>query len=304
MRPGAPPLTDLALTIDEADRIAIAGGKHIVDILIEERAPKLVASRLWPVWRSILYPLLQEPKAKRMASSIARLSGREAMDYVSQLLALRLDVKGLENVPATGRVIVAPIHPTGIADGIAMYDALAPRRPDLVFFANRDAIRVAPRLQELVIPVEWVLAKRTRARSRETLVDTKKAFLSDRCVVLFPSGRLAFMDEKKVLTEQPWEPSVAIFARKYDCPVAPVFIRSRNSWLYYWFRSLNPELRDITLFNELLNKRGKEFEIVFGRPIPPDDLDGDPNEVAARLRDYAWRGLPEGRAWTPTQTSL
>jgi putative hemolysin len=80
----------------------------------------------------------------------------------------------------------------------------------------------------------------------------------------------------------------------------PVFIRSRNSWLYYWFRSLNQELRDITLFNELLNKRGKEFDLIFGRPIPPSDLDGDPGEVAARLRDHAWRGLPEGRDFNPS----
>ncbi|MBY0420976.1 MAG: 1-acyl-sn-glycerol-3-phosphate acyltransferase, partial [Parvularculaceae bacterium] len=231
--------------------------KHVVDVLIEERAPKLVASRLWPLYRAVLYPLLQEPKAKRMANRIATMSGRDAMDHVSAMLQLRVRTRGIEHVPSTGRVIIAPIHPTGIADGIAMYDALLARRPDLIFFANRDAIRVAPRLQELLIPVEWVLAKRTRQRSRETLVDTKKAFTEERCVVLFPSGRLAFMDENKVLTEQEWEPSVAIFARKYECPVVPVHIKSRNSWLYYWFRRLNPELRDITLFNELLNKKGR-----------------------------------------------
>lgn len=273
--------------------------KHIVDVLIEERAPKLVASRFWPLYRAVLYPLLQEPKAKRMASRIATMSGKDAMDHVSAMLELKINVTGLDNVPARGRVIIAPIHPTGIADGVAMYDALTAHRPDLIFFANRDAVRVAPRLQELLIPVEWVLAKRTRQRSRETLIDTKKAFTEDRCVVLFPSGRLAFMDERKVLTEQEWEPSVAIFARKYECPVVPVHIKSRNSWLYYWFRTLNQELRDITLFNELLNKKGRTFDITFGAPIPHEQLGGDPGEVAKALRELAWKGLPEGRRWTP-----
>ena len=273
--------------------------KHIVDVLIEERAPKLVASRLWPLYRSVLYPLLKEPRAKRMATRIAAMSGRDAMDHVSAILDLDVRVTGIEHVPSSGRVIVAPIHPTGIADGVAMYDALLARRPDLIFFANRDAIRVAPRLQELLIPVEWVIAKRTRQRSRETLLDTKKAFTEERCVVLFPSGRLAFMDENKVLTEQEWEPSVAIFARKYECAVVPVHIRSRNSWLYYWFRRLNQELRDITLFNELLNKKGRTFDITFGAPIPHEQLAGDPAEVAAALRLHAWKGIPEGRRWTP-----
>jgi putative hemolysin len=279
-----------------------ASEKHIVDVLIEERAPKLVASRWWPLYRAVLYPLLQEPKAKRMATRIASMSGADAMDHVSAMLQLKINIAGLEHVPRRGRVIIAPIHPTGIADGVAMYDALKAQRPDLIFFANRDAVRVAPRLQELLIPVEWVLAKRTRQRSRETLVDTKKAFTEERCVVLFPSGRLAFMDEHKVLTEQEWEPSVAIFARKYECAVIPVHIRSRNSWLYYWFRSLNQELRDITLFNELLNKKGRTFDITFGAPIPHEELAGDPADVARALRDLAWRGIPEGRRWTPLAT--
>lgn len=273
--------------------------KHIVDVLIEERAPKLVASRLWPLYRAVLYPLLQEPKAKRMSTRIASMSGKDAMDHISAMLDLKIRVEGLDCVPPSGRVIIAPIHPTGIADGVAMYDALQALRPDLIFFANRDAIRVAPRLQELLIPVEWVLAKRTRQRSRETLIDTKRAFTDDRCVILFPSGRLAFMDERKVLTEQEWEPSVAIFARKYECPVVPVHIRSRNSWLYYWFRRLSPELRDITLFNELLNKKRRTFDITFGAPISHDALAGDPSEVAAALRLHAWKGVPDGTSWTP-----
>lgn len=287
---------DLAATppLEDAD-------KHIVNVLIEERAPKLVASPLWPLYRAVLYPLLQEPKAKRMATRIAELPGREAMDHISALLRLKIKVSGLEHVPASGRVIVAPTHPTGIADGVAIYDALITHRPDLIFFANRDAIRVAPRLQELLIPVEWVRAKRTRQRSRETLVDTKKAFLADRCVILFPSGRLAFLDENKVLTEQEWEPSVAIFARKYACAVVPVHIESKNSWLYYWFRSLNQELRDITLFNELLNKKGQVFDIAFGPPISPDALAGEPSAVAAALRTHAWRGVRAGADWAPLE---
>jgi putative hemolysin len=286
-----------------ASRLAQAAReKHIVEVLIEERAPKLVASRFWPLYRSILYPLLQQRKAIRMANAIMDLPGRDGMDHVSALLRLNVEVQGLHHVPPAGRILIAPIHPTGIADGIAVYDALRTHRPDLIFFANRDAIRVAPRLQDVLIPVEWVKAKRTRQRSRETLADARRAFGEDRCVVLFPSGRLAFMDENKVLTEQEWEPSIAIFARKYECAVVPAHIEARNSWLYYWFRSLNPELRDITLFNELLNKQRKSFTITFGPAISPNDLAGDPDEVARALREHAWKRVKQGLPWSPIKT--
>lgn len=277
-----------------------APSKHIVEVLIEERAPKLVASPLWPLYRSVLYPLLREREAVRMADAIQGKSGPEVMAYMSDLLSLDVSVAAIENLPREGRVIVAPVHPTGIADGIAMWDALKAHRPDQIYFANRDAIRVTGRLAEVLIPVEWVAAKRTRQRSRETLLAANAAFEAERCVVLFPSGRLAYMDEKRVLTEQEWQPSIAIFARKYRCAVVPVHIEARNSWLYYWFRRLDPELRDITLFNELLNKKGTPFRITFGKAIPPEALEGDPTDVAARLRLHAWKGVPTGKTWGET----
>ena len=284
---------------DPSDVEAIARGKHMVDVLIEERAKTLVKSPLWPLYRAVLYPLLKEPRAKTMADAIAPMAGRDAMDHVSSILSLDVAVEGLEHVPASGRVLIASIHPTGIADGVAMYDALKLKRPDLVFFANRDAIRVAPRLAEIVIPVEWVAEKRTRQRSRETLVEAKKAFTEERCVVLFPSGRLAFMDENKRLVEREWLTSVAIFARKYDCAIVPAHIAARNSWLYYWFWKLNTELRDITLFNELLNKRGKRFEIKFGPAIAADEVDSDPVAATRALREHAAYDVPAGRRWVP-----
>lgn len=272
-------------------------GQHIVETLIEERAAKLRASRLWPAWRAVLYPLLRQPDAVHMADAIAPLSGQGVLDHMSGVLDLEIAASGLDHVPASGRVIIASTHPTGIADGIAMYDALKRVREDLIFFANRDAIRVAPRLAEVAIPVEWVAEKRTRARSRETLTSTVSAFSSDRCVVLFPSGRIAYRNDDGGLTEQPWLTSVALFARKYDCPIVPAHMTARNSWLYYWFWKLNTELRDITLFNELLNKRRKRFEIRFGPAILPGDLPADPAAAAEALRRHAAEDVPAGAPW-------
>ncbi len=285
---------------DQADIDALVRGKHIIDLLIEERARTLIRSPLWPLYRSFLYPLLKEPQAKRMADIVADMPGREAMAFVSSILKLAVTTSGFEHVPAKGRIIIASVHPTGIADGVAMYDALSERRADTVFFANRDAIRVAPGLSDLIIPVEWVMEKRTRQRSRETLTDAKKAFTDERCVVIFPSGRLACMDKNKKLVEREWMTSVTIFARKYDCAVIPTHLRARNSWLYYWFWRLNAELRDITLFNELLNKRGKPYHFTFGAPIAPEALDGDPVAVTKALREHAAYEVPAGRDFVPS----
>lgn len=274
---------------------------HIVDTLIEERAEKLRRSPLWPLYRAVLYPLLQYGPAVRMVDAVAGLDARGVFEHVSDTLQIHLEVVGLEHVPETGRVLIEPTHPTGISDGVAMYDALKQRRQDMTFFANRDALRAAPHLESMIIPVEWVREKRTRLRSRETLASAIRAFNAEKCVVLFPSGRLAYFDENKQLTEHPWLPSAAIFARKYDCPVVPVHIEARNSWLYYWFWKINSELRDITLFHELLNKKGKTYKITFGRPIPPEQLRGEPAEVADALRRHAMRDVVAGAPWRPVE---
>ena len=49
---------------------------------------------------------------------------------------------------------------------------------------------------------------------------------------------------------------------------------------------MNGELRDITLFYELLNKKGAKFDITFGKLIDPEDLAGDVQTVSEDLKDY------------------
>ena len=109
------------------------------------------------------------------------------------------------------------------------------------------------------------------------------------------------MGEDKKLVEQPRLSSVAIFARKYDCPLVPVRIEARNSWLYYWFWKINEELRDITLFHELLNKKGKRYKITFGPVIRPDALAGDATDVAEALRVHTMVDLTTDKKWRPVE---
>ena len=265
---------------------------HIVDELIEERAPHFAGSPLWPVVRAPLYGILGYRKAVAMADEVVKRSGAEALTYVSQLLQLKVEVRGIERIPRTGRLVIVSNHPTGIADGIAMYDALKPVRPDAIFFANADALRVSQRLGEVVIPVEWVKAKRTREKTRDTLVRAKEAFEAERCVVVFPAGRLATRNKDGSLNDPHWESSALSLARKYEAPVVPVHMTGPWSTLFHFFGSFSQELRDITLFHEMLNKQGKAFRLIVGRPIAPGALDPDATAATAAMKAFVERRLP------------
>lgn len=264
----------------------------MVDVLIAERAPRLTRSFLWPVVKPGLYRLLNYPAAHRMAEAIVDLPGAGTLAYMSNLLDLRVSALNLDRIPPTGRCVVVCNHPTGIADGIAVFDAIKTHRADAIFFANADAIRVSPRLAEVLIPVEWVVEKRTREKTRATLDAARAAFEAERCVVMFPAGRLARVAKDGSLTDPEWAPTAASMARKYKAVVVPIHVTGPTSRLFHLFDRMSKELRDITLFHELLNKRKKAFRLSVGKPIDPVRLDVDAARATYALKAFTERVLP------------
>ena len=265
---------------------------HVVDVLIAERAPRLTGSIVWPLVRPLFYSILGYGPAREMADAIGPLAGQAALDHVSDLLDLKVSSLNLDRLPATGRCMVVCNHPTGIADGIAVYDAIRKRRADAIYFANADAVRVAPRLDEVIIPVEWVVAKRTRAKTRVTLDAAKAAFEAERCVVMFPAGRISRVGKDGQLTDPEWASTATSLARKYDTPTIPIHVSGPYSTLFHLFHRVSPELRDITLFHELLNKRKKPFRLSVGKPIPPTRFDIDAARATYALKAFTERVLP------------
>ncbi|RWX75168.1 acyltransferase [Neorhizobium lilium] len=258
---------------------------HIVDTLIAERGQRIVKSPFWPVMRPFLYTVLRYGRAIEFADDVAPLNGFQCFQYMSNLLKLQITARHVERVPASGGFILVSNHPTGIADGVAVFDLLKSRRPDMMVFANRDAVRVNPRFAEMIIPVEWREEHKSKLKTRETLVLTNKAVDEGKAMVLFPSGRIAYWDDGR-LNERPWKTSAVGLARKYNLPVVPIHIRARNSGLFYWLAKWSTELRDMTVFHELLNKKGNHFDFAVGHAIPPEALEGDVVEVTKALENH------------------
>ena len=264
---------------------------HIIDTLIEERATRLMRHpALWSALKRGLYPLLLYDTAREMMNTIAPMSGDDAMDYLRANLAMDVSATGLGNIPASGSAVVTPNHPAGIADGIAVYEAMKRVRNDVTFLANRDAIRICPGMADIIVPVEWRDEARTMAKTRETLREARRAFDQQRLVVIFPSGRLA-RPTPLGLWERPWQATAFALAIKRGVPIVPMRVDGRNSGLYYlaWF--VNREVKDMTLFREVINKRGGRYKVDVGEPFEPS---GDPAELAKALRRFVVYGMRQG----------
>ncbi|MFQ8431170.1 1-acyl-sn-glycerol-3-phosphate acyltransferase [Amaricoccus sp. W119] len=248
---------------------------EVLDQLIEERAPWLRRrSPTVGAARAVLYRLLQYQRTLKIKGVLDPMPGPEILLSLADMIAHHVEVAGLENLPKSGPCLVVSNHPTGIADGVVLYGALAKRRPDIFFFANADAIRILPQLSDVIAPVEWRPEKRSHRQNRETMAYAYKAFGAGRAGVLFPSGRLA-KRRRLSLHERPWMASGAMMARKFNLPIVPLHIRARNSAMFYIFDKIHPTLRDITLFHEVLNKTHQPYRITVGKPIDPASLPSD-----------------------------
>jgi putative hemolysin len=115
--------------------------------------------------------------------------------------------------------------------------------------------------------------------------------------MIFPAGRLARRTADGSLSDPPWQASAMSLARKYGAPVVPLHLEGPWSGLFHLFDRFSPELRDITLFHELLNKRGRTFRLTVGRPIAPGALDPDAAKATLAVKAYVEQKLlhdPDG----------
>ncbi|ARJ70642.1 glycerol acyltransferase [Paracoccus contaminans] len=267
-----------------------------LDPLIAERAPWLYSGKPHhTLARAVMMRLLHYPRSIELAAEFRDLPAEEIMRRVSALIVRDIRVTGLENIPATGPALIVANHPTGIADGIVLHAVVSAVRDDLFIYANHDMIRVLPQTEELIAPVEWRMEKRTHAKTRYTMDYTRRALGQGRIGLIFPSGRLA---KRRWLTlhERPWMASAAMIARKFAVPVIPLNIRARNSALFYMLDALHPTLRDVTLFNEVLNKAGHTYRITIGAPIDPDTLPARSEDGIEALRRAVLSLPPPGPA--------
>ena len=172
-----------------------ASDDHIVDRLIKERCPSFVSHWSWPVIRPVLYSILGYDRACRMADYMQTLNGGDSFDHLTEELSVDLTLNAIERMPKTGRLVVAANHPTGLADGVAVWDALRRVRRDIVFFANADALRVNPGFSDVLIPVEWSWTNAHRQKHAKRC-DSPKKPLPKKSALLF--SRLASSPRKSM----------------------------------------------------------------------------------------------------------
>ena len=121
---------------------------------IESTAKRVLGPLSWLTHVLKRIPYAGYKTALRFEDALYQMThGADLLEWWSDELALGVQVEGLEHLPASGPVILYANHPTGLTDGIALWDAIKAIRPDVKIMMNAQGLDVIPAFRDLLVPV-------------------------------------------------------------------------------------------------------------------------------------------------------
>ena len=221
----------------------------------------------------------------------------EALKYVG----ITYRTRGSENLDLSKKYIFACNHPLGGPEALIIGSIFRKIYGNgFIVPANQILYNMKP-LQEFFVPVSIVPGKQKRSIGDAFA----KMFESDNQVLIFPAGACA----KKIkgqIVEMPWMKTFVTQTRKYERDVVPVHISGHNSRWYFFLSWLSRTLGlkfnigMLYLVDELFNKKGEEFVITFGKPVPYTTFDKTKTDLqwADEIKNQV-KLLSEGNGCTP-----
>ena len=208
----------------------------------------------------------------------------EALKYVD----ITFRIRGEENLDPGKKYIFAGNHPLGGPEALIIGSVFRRIYGDGFKVPVNHLLANLKPLNEFFVPVRVYGSNRNRELG-EQIADM---FRSDYQVLVFPAGMCARKIKGKV-TEMPWKKMFITQSRRFERDVVPIHISGFNSRRFFFFTKLSMFLKlkfnlgMIFLVDELFNKKGQEFVITFGNPVPYTYFDKSKtdHQWAAEIKD-------------------
>jgi len=167
----------------------------------------------------------------------------------------------IENIPATGRVVIIANHPLGALDALSLIDLVKSVRSDIKVVAN-DMLMQIPQLRPILISVDAFGSK----ISKDSVQKVYDALDKEEVVIVFPSGEVSRVRPNGVRDTR-WNKGFLNFAYKKNAPILPIYIKAKNSTLFYTLSSINKRLSAALLPHEMFSQKSKTLEFKIGEVI-------------------------------------
>lgn len=216
-------------------------------------------------------------------------SGVDFFDEALKYVGITYKIRGEENLDPDKRYLFVCNHPLGGPEALII-GSVFKRLYGKGFKVpvNHILANLKP-LNEFFVPVKVYSSR----QSRELGEQIADMFRSDFQALVFPAGLCARKIDGKV-TEMPWKKMFVTQARKYERDVVPMHISGFNSKRFFFFTKLSMFLKlkfnigMLFLVDELFNKKGEEFVITIGKPVPYSTFDKSKSDRqwAAEMQEH------------------
>jgi putative hemolysin len=219
--------------------------------------------------------------------------GFEFSSSVVRYFNVKVNIKGLENVPKSGGVVIAGNHPLGGFDAMVVLDTISQVRKDVKFIVN-DILLNLKNLKPLFVGVN-----KHGKNSVQMLEDIDSAYGSSQAIFIYPSGLVSRKLDNGKIEDLEWKKSFITKAKKHKRMVIPLYVSGRNSSRFYnlsrWRTKLGikANIEMFFLVDEMFRQRDKTITVIFGKPIPFANFDKSKtdlqwaNEVRKRVYELA-----------------
>ena len=282
---------------------------NLIDLrkIFTAKVPKLM--KWMPDWlfRKI-QRLLHEADINGILTRYGHLQG---VDFINALIAdfnLELELKGVDNLMRSERVLVASNHPLGGLDGIALIGVVGNHRGETLTPVNDFLMFVKP-LEPIFIPVNKVGS--ATANREENIRLFNETFDGDATICYFPFGLCSRKTDDGKIQDLEWKKTFLAKSKAYQRDIVPTHIEGHNSKFFYNLARLRKKLKIKVniemafLIDEFFKQRNQKLTISFGKPIPYQTFDRRFSDAqwAEKLRTFSYQlGNDCNLDFDPTKT--
>ena len=264
--------------------------EKFVDIekLIEEKNPKLAK---WLPGFVVRY-LKRTIHEDETNAFMAKTQDYDTYEFVAEVidyLKIKVNIKGLENIPKEEGAILVANHPLGGMDAISILHEIKHLRTDVKFIVN-DILLHLKNLESIFVGVN-----KHGVNTKESLRAVDELFATNNLVFLFPAGLVSRKSKGKI-EDLEWKKTFVTRARKYSKDVIPIYIEGSLGNFFYRlsnFRSkigIKANIEMLYLVDELYKQRNKTIDIIIGDRIPASTFDRSKKDIewAAWTKEKAY----------------
>lgn len=270
------------------DKSLVPVNKQIdIKNIIRSKNPRLLKI-IPPFLINYLKHIIHEDEINIALEKYKDLEGLDFLDKILKEFGARINVTHPENIPYSGRYIIAANHPLGGLDGMALMHVVGKIRKDIVFPVN-DLLLNLKNLKSLFIPIN------KHGKNTENIKLLEETFSSDILVLYFPAG-LCSRKQKGKICDLEWKNTFIKKSVQHERDVIPVHIDGRNSNFFYNlanFRKrigIKGNIEMLYLVDEMFKQYEKDINITFGKPISYKVFDNKykSREWAEKIKNHVY----------------